>query len=455
MKKRIIAVLLSLTVTMSLAAGCGNKTDVKDSGTDIQAKIQEDTQAEEGNVGESAEGSEDGLSGEMTVYAWTQMATALSQTAERFMAANPGVKITVEQVDGSYTKLLPELASGQGVPDVFMVQNTDIKSFSNKYEGQLLPLNDLVEPEKDNFVASALSTCYNEKDGNYYGVPIDIGPCALMYRTDIFESAGVKVEDIITWDDYIEAGKKILEATGGATKMTGFNFNGATSQDYMKMLLAQQGGSYYNADGSVNLASDEMILAAETLKKMIDAGIMMDFPDEWNDRITALNADQICTLPYPAWYGVVMKDSVADQKGLWAYAPMPAFEGTNGYVCLGGSVLAVSASSECPEVAKEFVRFSLMDPGQADILYGQSQFEAYKPYYEADCYKEVDEYFGVKVGETFAQWTDSPEIDFGEYFTDVSSALSTAIGEIFVNGKDAGAALEEASAMAQRAIDNN
>lgn len=96
-----------------------------------------------------------------------------------------------------------------------------------------------------------------------------------------------------------------------------------------------------------------------------------------------------------------------------------------------------------------------MDPGQADILYGQSQFEAYKPYYEADCYKEVDEYFGVKVGETFAQWTDSPEIDFGEYFTDVSSALSTAIGEIFVNGKDAGAALEEASAMAQRAIDNN
>ena len=32
-----------------------------------------------------------------------------------------------------------------------------------------------------------------------------------------------------------------------------------------------------------------MIRAAQTLKAMIDAGIMMDFPDEWNDRITALN----------------------------------------------------------------------------------------------------------------------------------------------------------------------
>lgn len=53
------------------------------------------------------------------------------------------------------------------------------------------------------------------------------------------------------------------------------------------------------------------------------------------DRITALNNGQICTLPYPAWYNIVMKDSVADQSGLWAYAPMPAFEGTSGNVSLG------------------------------------------------------------------------------------------------------------------------
>ena len=159
------------------------------------------------------------------------------------MEQHPEATITVEQVDGSYTKLLPELASGIGVPDVFMVQNTDIMSFVYTYEGQILDVTDLVEGEVGNFVDSAIATCYNKADGKYYGIPIDIGPCALMYRTDIFEQAGVDVNSIKTWDDYIEAGKKILEATNGEVRMTGFNMNGATSTDYMKMLFAQQGGS--------------------------------------------------------------------------------------------------------------------------------------------------------------------------------------------------------------------
>lgn len=402
-----------------------------------------------------AEDGTEELEGNLKVYAWTEMATALTDTAERFMEQYPGVEITVEQVDASYTKLLPELASGIGVPDVFMTQNTDILSFASKYEGQIMNLTDLVEPEKDNFVASALEACHDEESGNYYGVPIDIGPCGMMYRTDIFEKAGVNVDDINTWDDYIEAGKKVLEATDGETKMTGFNYNGSSSQDYLKMLFAQQGGSYYDEDGNVNLASGEMIQAAEMLKKMIDAGIMMDFPDEWNDRITALNSSQICTLPYPVWYSVVMKDSVADQAGLWSYAPMPSFDGGKGDVCLGGSVLAVSANTEYPEAAKAFVKFSLMNADQADLLYAQSQYEAYKPYWEADCYKEVDEYFGVAIGEVFSQWTDSPSINFGSNFTDITTALSTAIGEIFINGTDPETALTDATTAAQNAIANN
>lgn len=426
MNKKMLGVSMAVVFAVSLLGGCGTKTEA---------------------------GSE--MQGTLKVYAWTQMATALTETADRFMEKNPGVEITVEQVDASYTKLLPELASGTGVADIFMTQNTDILSFANKYEGQLMDLSELVEPEKDNFVAAALEACHNQEDGKYYGVPIDIGPCGLLYRTDIFEEAGVKAEDISTWDDYIEAGKKIVEATGGKTKMTGFNYNGASSQDYIKMLFAQQGGSYYEEDGKVNLASGEMIQASNMLNKMIDAGIMMDFPDEWNDRITALNNSQICTLPYPAWYAVVMKDSVADQAGLWKYAPMPSFDGENRDVCLGGSVLAISANTEYPEIAKEFVKFSLMNADQADILYKQSQYEAYKPYWNADCYNEVDEYFGVAIGKEFSQWTDAPVVNFGASFTDITTALSTATGEMFINGVDPETALTDATEAAQTAIDNN
>lgn len=399
--------------------------------------------------------AEEDYAGEIKVYGWTQMATALTQTAEKFMEKYPNAKIEVEQVDSQYTKLYPALASGQGVADVFMVQNTDIQAFVNKYEGQLMNLGELIEGEEDNFVASALRTCWNEEQAGYFGVPIDIGPCAMMYRTDIFEEHGIDAASIETWDDYIEAGKKIVEATDGSVKMCGFDFNGASSQDMLKMVFAQLGGSYYAEDGTVNLASAEMIQAATKIKEMVDAGIMMDFPNEWNDRITAIAANQICTLPYPAWYNVVMKDSAADQAGKWAYAPMPSVADESGYACLGGSVLAASATSEYPELCKAFIEYSLMNIECAEIMYDQGQFQAYKPFYEADCYKEVDEYFGIAIGETFSQWVDSPEINFGPYFTDVATGLTQAIGEIFVNGTDIETALTAATETAQRAVDNN
>ena len=29
----------------------------------------------------------------------------------------------------------------------------------------------------------------------------------MFYRADLFEEVGIKAEDIVTWDDFIEAGK--------------------------------------------------------------------------------------------------------------------------------------------------------------------------------------------------------------------------------------------------------
>lgn len=131
---------------------------------------------------------------------------------------------------------------------------------------------------------------------------------------------------------------------------------------------------------------------------------------------------------------------------------MPSFDGSEGDCCLGGSVLAISANTAYPELAKAFVKFSLMDVNQADLLYAQGQYEAYKLYYDAPCYSEVNDYFGIALGTTFAEWTDAPAIEFGAYFTDISAALSTAIGEMFINGVAPEIALAEATETANRAI---
>lgn len=39
-------------------------------------------------------------------------------------------------------------------------------------------------------------------------MPWGIAPTVLFYREDLFQKAGIDVNSIVTWEDFIEAGKK-------------------------------------------------------------------------------------------------------------------------------------------------------------------------------------------------------------------------------------------------------
>src|SRR6201986_3024097 len=61
----------------------------------------------------------------------------------------------------------------------------------------------------------ALSPTANEAfkvDGKVVGVPFEVGEVAFYYNKKLFEKAGVKAEDIKTWDDFLGAVKKIKAA---------------------------------------------------------------------------------------------------------------------------------------------------------------------------------------------------------------------------------------------------
>ncbi|MCH3972918.1 MAG: sugar ABC transporter substrate-binding protein [Oscillospiraceae bacterium] len=422
MKKEFVkigcGVLAAAMLTVSLA-GCG------DSGTTSSS-------AAAASTGSSSAK----LSGSITVAGWNDAATALTAEAKEFMKENPGTTVTVQNVDSNYTKLYSELAANANVPDVVQIQNRDMQSFKNKYPDAWTDLTDLVKPEEKNFASTVLPLV--KTDNKYWAVPWDLGPNALYYRKDIFQKAGVDANSIKTYDDYVEAGKKILKATGGKTKMLGFDYSGSSSDDTLMMLLNQQGGRFYDSNGKVKLDSAEMINAVNLMNKMKAAGITQNLANEWNDRITATENDQIATIPYAVWYAGTMETSNADQKGKWGIVPLPAFtSGGNTQANLGGSVLAVSSQTQNADLAKAFVKFSLMSSTGNKINWESGKlFTSYTPSYQDAEYKVVDSYFGVSVGATFSKLTEKiPEITFGPYFTDVNNALKTAVGNVFVKSQ--------------------
>ena len=450
--RRIGCSLIAAATMMSAMAGCsGGGTSAENSGAAASAApVGSAASADENASSEAAK-----LSGTITVSGWNDAADALSAEAKEFMSENPGTTVTVQKVDSNYTKLYSQLAANSGVPDVVQLQNRDLLCFKNKYPDAWLDLTDVVKPEESNFGSFVLSLV--KVEDKYYAVPWDVGPCALYYRIDLFKQAGVDIGTIKTYDDYLAAGQKIVKATNGKTKLFGFDYSGSSSDDLPMMLLNQLSGQYYTSDGKVKLDSSEMIQAMNLLKKMKDAGVTVNLPNEWNDRITATENNQLATIPYAVWYAGTLQSSNGDQKTKWGIAPLPAFtSGGNTQANLGGSVLAVSSQTKNADLAKAFVKFSLMtSTGNKINLDVGKLFTSYEPSYKDDEYKTTDEYFGISVGQTFSQMSANiPGITFGPYFTDVNNALKTGVGNIFVKNQDPAKALADATAVAQKAVDN-
>ena len=83
-------------------------------------------------------------------------------------------------------------------------------------------------------------------DGKVVGVPFEMGEVAFYYNKKLFEKAGVKAEDIKTWDDFLAAVKK-LKAAGitpivvGAGEKWPMHF-------YYSYLVMRIGGEHALAD---------------------------------------------------------------------------------------------------------------------------------------------------------------------------------------------------------------
>lgn len=445
-KKKIALLLVMVLVSGSLAACSGGdqQTPAEDSTPAVSSSAAGDTSA-------AQSGGE--LSGSITVTAWNTSATAIEAGAKRFMEMHPGTDISLSTIPDN-NKLFTQLATGADIPDLMQFQNRDTQTMLVKYPGSFEDLTDIVGPEEGNLVPAVVPLL--QQDGKYWAIPWDVAPCAMFYRIDIFEEYGVDANAIDTWDDYIEAGKTINEKSGGTVKTFGFDYNGASSADMVLVPFYQLGGDMFASEGVVNYDSPEMVRAFELVKRMVDADITVNLPNEWTDRITALANNSLCTVPYGIWFSGTLKENVADQAGKWGLIPLPAFEaGGNHQANSGGSVLMVSSRSENKELAKAFATWFLMsDEGNAINMEVSNLFNSYVPSYEDPSYKQVDDYFGLSTAEWAANHSSEiPPLPFPAYFTDVFDMFRNACGPYFLENKDVHETLQETTAAAQAQYD--
>ncbi len=167
------------------------------------------------------------------------------QIAADYNAAHPGVNVQFKYLENEAfkAKLPTMLQSEDSRPELFYSWGGGVMQAQDK-------AGFLKDITKD--VASwegTLSTTANDAfkvDGKVVGVPFEVGEVAFYYNKKLFEKAGVKAEDIKTWDDFLGAVKK-LKAAGitpivvGAGEKWPMHF-------YYSYLVMRIGGDHALAD---------------------------------------------------------------------------------------------------------------------------------------------------------------------------------------------------------------
>lgn len=381
----------------------------------------------------------------ITVWAWDVALKQLQASAEKFKETHPDVEFQFEEMgtEQIYTKLATTLNTGKGLADVILLEGEQVSGYASKYPDGFADLSDIVN--KDDYLPVKIGeVTVNDK---VVGFPWDAGPVALFYRTDYFEQAGVNPEDIKTWDDFIEAGKKVTATcktpSGEPVKMLPIAPNGS---NFWKLLLTEKGAGYFDAEGNTAVSSPEALECMEMAKKIYDADIALNYTD-WAEYEGVVVNQSVATIPEAVWMIGTIKDKGPDQSGKWGVMSLPVFPGdepsgsTNG-----GSDIVIPAASANVDIAKEFVQFAMTDVDlQADGFVNYGLFPSYIPAYDAEVFTEPDEFFGgQKIYETFIELGKKvPAVNYTENYNEAMKAAGSACAKVYLEGQDPKTVLED------------
>lgn len=380
---------------------------------------------------------------------------AARMAAERYEAKHPGVKVKVESI--AQPDIIQKLNASLGanntrtLPDVVLIEDYRVQNFLIGYEGFLKSLDGTIDVS--NF--ADYKTAASSYNGKHYGVPFDSGVTATFLRMDLFEQAGYTLDDFqdITWDQFIEMGKKVKEKTGA------YLFGYDPSDLGIVRVMMQSASSWYtNADGSKVLVTNNAALkeGLTILKKLQDADLVTYY-NGWNQLLATFQQGTVASVIQGCWITPSIQAN-KDQSGKWRIAPLPKLstvDNATHYSNLGGSQWYVNGYSKNADVAMDFLKetFASDESLLNDLVTRISLVNSLKDTSKISNYDVQDEFFGgQKIYSDFAQWNNQiPAISYGPHTYAIESITTEALQRV-LGGEDIDSVLKDAQVNAEMQI---
>ncbi|RKX33617.1 MAG: hypothetical protein DRP71_09800 [Verrucomicrobia bacterium] len=192
--------------------------------------------------------------------------------------------------------------------------------------------------------------------GRIFGLPHDVHPVLLTYRADLVEAAGIDVEELDTWDKFMEAMRPLVKDLNGDGRPDQYILEMAeASAGIITPLIMQAGGDYFDEDDRVSIdtelnarvLSKFAVWAAAGPNKLTADKTIGDGPG----RKLQMDGYVLAWLT-PDWRAGQERLYLGSLAGKLKLMPLPAWEeGGRRTTVMGGTMVGIPKSNPNPEDA--------------------------------------------------------------------------------------------------------
>lgn len=447
MKKKVISLVLAGAMAVSLLTGCGNTNQTQttaDNETEVKAETTDTAAAEEKDAVEI----EFWYSGGKTaVNVVQEIIDEYNASQDKYVVS----AVTQADYNETYQKLQAGIA-GNAACDVALLDATVARSLSDK--DLVSELGSYIEADadfnQDDYIKVFFDQCTDDT-GKIYAIPAYGTTQVLYYNMEAFEKAGIKAEDIHTWQDLGKAAEAIK--AGGEFE---YGWEPMWGADNLIDASFSNGAKIFSDDGTqVLINSPEWVEVWEAFRTWIhdDETMAINFGGQgweyWYNTIDDVLANKA------GGYTGSSGDQADLDFGIVAAMEQPAWDADSVSAPMAEAlVLSVlnSSSEEEKQGAFDFIKYFTnaesqvkwtMATGYVAVNLDVNNNADYAAYVEENPQAAVP----------FAQAAHGSVYPYDPTNGAVYDALKIAADKVEIDGVPAQEALDEAQKTAQEALD--